>query len=75
MAASSTFRRPVTAIRDRQFPQKPIVGLRAERELNEYGAEIGRAIVNFDGPIVFCVLRDPPYPRTVEERDLTTSAG
>jgi acetyl/propionyl-CoA carboxylase alpha subunit/acetyl-CoA carboxylase carboxyltransferase component len=22
----------------------------------EYGAEIGRAIVNFDGPIVFCVL-------------------
>ncbi|MGB3866987.1 MAG: carboxyl transferase domain-containing protein [Xanthobacteraceae bacterium] len=27
------------------------------RELQlEYGAEIGRAIVNFDGPIVFCVL-------------------
>jgi acetyl-CoA carboxylase carboxyltransferase component len=22
----------------------------------EYGAEIGRAIVNFDGPIVFCVI-------------------
>ena len=22
----------------------------------EYGAEIGRAIVNFDGPIVFCVV-------------------
>jgi acetyl/propionyl-CoA carboxylase alpha subunit/acetyl-CoA carboxylase carboxyltransferase component len=27
------------------------------RELQlEYGAEIGRAIVNFDGPIVFCVI-------------------
>ena len=27
------------------------------RELQlEYGAEIGRAIVNFDGPIVFCVV-------------------
>ncbi len=23
----------------------------------EYGAEIGRAVVNFDGPIVFCVSR------------------
>ena len=22
----------------------------------EYGAEIGRAVVNFDGPIVFCVV-------------------
>ena len=22
----------------------------------EYGAEIGRAIVNFDGPIIFCVV-------------------
>ena len=22
----------------------------------EYGAEIGRAVVNFDGPIVFCVI-------------------
>ncbi len=26
-----------------------------ERQL-EYGAEIGRAVVNFDGPIVFCVV-------------------
>jgi len=27
------------------------------RELQlEYGAEIGRAVVNFDGPIVFCVV-------------------
>jgi acetyl-CoA carboxylase carboxyltransferase component len=27
------------------------------RELQlEYGAEIGRAVVNFDGPIVFCVI-------------------
>jgi acetyl/propionyl-CoA carboxylase alpha subunit/acetyl-CoA carboxylase carboxyltransferase component len=26
-----------------------------ERQL-EYGAEIGRAVVNFDGPIVFCVI-------------------
>ena len=27
----------------------------------EYGAEIGRAVVNFDGPIVFCVIS--PLPR------------
>ena len=27
----------------------------------EYGAEIGRAVVNFDGPIVFCVVS--PLPR------------
>ena len=32
------------------------------RELQlEYGAEIGRAVVNFDGPIVFCV--DLALPR------------
>src|SRR4029453_2761963 len=26
----------------------------------EYGAEIGRAVVNFDGPIVFCVVSRYP---------------
>jgi hypothetical protein len=36
------------------------VGIRRPESLRnlqlEYGAEIGRAVVNFDGPIVFCVV-------------------
>ena len=32
-----------------------LAGITAQLQL-EYGAEIGRAIVNFDGPIVFCVI-------------------
>ena len=40
-----------------------------ERQL-EYGAEIGRAVVNFDGPIVFCVS-----PATTAARSWCSRSG